>query len=144
MFSCEFCKVFKNTIFTEHLRTTAFMLWQHFSILHYIAWAKINNILIDSYFFLLKNHNVNYCSRNKVEKSLSEMVKLKYVKYKMGLHMIFLRFWKFLIILDKLLPLTTYSDKSHLPIVRWIRGSGKRFIATVFFINSLNTKVPLI
>ena len=25
MFSCEFCKIFKNTFFTEHLRTTAFV-----------------------------------------------------------------------------------------------------------------------
>ena len=23
MFSCEFCEIFKNTIFTEHIRTTA-------------------------------------------------------------------------------------------------------------------------
>ena len=23
MFSCEFCEIFKNTFFTEHLRTTA-------------------------------------------------------------------------------------------------------------------------
>ena len=23
MFSCEFCEIFKNTIFTEHLRKTA-------------------------------------------------------------------------------------------------------------------------
>ena len=23
MFSCEFCKIFKNTFFTEHLRMTA-------------------------------------------------------------------------------------------------------------------------
>ena len=25
MFSCEFCKIFKNTFFTEHLRMTAFV-----------------------------------------------------------------------------------------------------------------------
>ena len=24
MFSCEFCEIFKNTFFMEHLRTTAF------------------------------------------------------------------------------------------------------------------------
>ena len=27
VFSCEFCEVFKNTFFTEHLRTTASILW---------------------------------------------------------------------------------------------------------------------
>ena len=25
VFSCEFCEIFKNTYFTEHLRTTAFV-----------------------------------------------------------------------------------------------------------------------
>ena len=27
VFSCEFCEIFKNTFFTEHLRTTASILW---------------------------------------------------------------------------------------------------------------------
>ena len=54
VFSSEFCEVFKSTFFTEHLRTTASVLWQDISILDYTAWAKINIILIDSYFFHLK------------------------------------------------------------------------------------------
>ena len=29
MFSCEFCKISKNTFFTEHLRTTASVLKKH-------------------------------------------------------------------------------------------------------------------
>ena len=28
VFSCEFCEIFKNTFFTEHLRTTA-SIWGH-------------------------------------------------------------------------------------------------------------------
>ena len=28
VFSCEFCKIFKNTFFTEHLRTTASVCWR--------------------------------------------------------------------------------------------------------------------
>ena len=27
VFSCEFCEIFKNTFFTEHLRMTASILW---------------------------------------------------------------------------------------------------------------------
>ena len=27
MFSCEFCEIFKNTFFMEHLRTTASYYW---------------------------------------------------------------------------------------------------------------------
>ena len=26
MFSCEFCEIFKNTVFTEHLGTTAYII----------------------------------------------------------------------------------------------------------------------
>ena len=33
--SCEFCKIFKNTLFTEHLRTNASECWEKFS--SYIA-----------------------------------------------------------------------------------------------------------
>ena len=27
MFSCEFCEIFKNNFFTEHLWTTASVIW---------------------------------------------------------------------------------------------------------------------
>ena len=29
MFSCEFCKIFKNTFFTEHLRVLFLMPWSY-------------------------------------------------------------------------------------------------------------------
>ena len=31
MFSCEFCEIFKNTFFTEHLRATASGTWDKLS-----------------------------------------------------------------------------------------------------------------
>ena len=37
MFSCEFCKIFKNTFFTEHLRVTA-----HEVYLDYFSFALMS------------------------------------------------------------------------------------------------------
>ena len=41
VFSCEFCKISKNTIFTEHLWMTASMIWKSWK--YYTVW--------DNYYF---------------------------------------------------------------------------------------------
>ena len=40
VFSCEFCEIFKNTFFTEHLQTTASMLYDHVEI----AIARVRSL----------------------------------------------------------------------------------------------------
>ena len=47
VFSCEFCEIFKNTFFTEHLWTTASV--------NTIAVSKIKNFT----FFLVKGQIIN-------------------------------------------------------------------------------------
>ena len=42
VFSCEFCKIFKNTFFTEHLPTTAFLDLQLF--INNKQWSNYNGI----------------------------------------------------------------------------------------------------
>ena len=61
MFSCEFCEIFQNNFFTEHLRATAsFFKWLHIQIIkhvhdmtqgvlqkkHYPTVSELNNSII--------------------------------------------------------------------------------------------------
>ena len=54
MFSCEFCKIFKNTFFTEHLRATALMILEAIGKiknddLTYIIWyGNLNKSTVPS------------------------------------------------------------------------------------------------
>ena len=71
VFSCEFCKIFKNTVFTQHLPTTAFVFiygdklkinvrWDGVFLLHerlYVFFSCFFNILNR------KGHNQKYKSR---------------------------------------------------------------------------------
>ena len=58
MFSCEFCKIFKNTFFTEHLRNTASV-----SRTLDINFPKHSNIIILGYFNASVNEEAmkNFC-----------------------------------------------------------------------------------
>ena len=53
MFSCEFCEIFKNIFFTEHLRTTASVRWIILSLtkmcLEHPSISTKNHSLYDSY-----------------------------------------------------------------------------------------------
>ena len=40
VFSCEFCEIFKNTFFTEHLQTTASL--NAFNILNFLSSNQIS------------------------------------------------------------------------------------------------------
>ena len=64
LFSCEFCEIFKNTLFAEHLRTTASRIiqlyWEPPSIFHlritFVAFEKDrskNSIICDVLFAVL-------------------------------------------------------------------------------------------
>ena len=37
-FSCEFCNIYKNTSFTEHLRTTAFEIKKFWNLVLILVW----------------------------------------------------------------------------------------------------------
>ena len=48
VFSCEFCEIFNNTFFTEHLRTTASVI-----IFNYIQHSN-QDIIVQLEYFLMR------------------------------------------------------------------------------------------
>ena len=55
MFSCEICKIFKNTFFTEHLRTTTSVI--HASTFR-IGLSMQENVLLNLSFHFHQNHEI--------------------------------------------------------------------------------------
>ena len=89
----------------------------------------MNKILIDSYFFTLRSQLLQ------PEQSREKLVRDGKIEVCKIQNWLTYDFFVFLEIFDN----SRQAASSKI-----IRGSGKQFIATVFFINSLNTKVAII
>ena len=60
VFFCEFCEISKNTLFTEHLWTTASECWQHFRVtFKTVEYCTILNALNLTFNFILRKFTLN-------------------------------------------------------------------------------------
>ena len=73
VFSCEFCEIFNNTFFTEHLRTTASVI-----IFNYIQRSNQDIIVQLEYFLMWRYFSRTICEQKDDEMFiLFKMLRLK-------------------------------------------------------------------